>query len=243
VIDLNRVERRALLVTTLLVVLAALGRTALVPGKESFAWRPAENSEAASADLATLRRGVSDGLLREQRAHTPLAPGERLDPNSAPEEELRRLPGIGPTRARAIIEQRAAGEFHRREDLLRVSGIGAVTLDRIAPHLRFPPGAPAAARSIESVRVSTVGVGKPASRPLTRPTCAPGASGLLPRVDLNRADFAALVTLPTIGPARAMKILRSRERQGPFTTVEELLDIPGIGPRTLDRLRARVCVG
>jgi competence protein ComEA len=56
-------------------------------------------------------------------------------------------------------------------------------------------------------------------------------------VDLNRADAAALDVLPGVGPATAEAIVRHREENGPFATVEDLLDVPGIGPAKLDGLR------
>lgn len=62
------------------------------------------------------------------------------------------------------------------------------------------------------------------------------------RIDLNRADAAALCTLPGIGQSRAQAILDWREEHGGFTSVEELLQIPGIGEKMLETLRESVCV-
>jgi competence protein ComEA len=61
-------------------------------------------------------------------------------------------------------------------------------------------------------------------------------------VNLNTADAAALDTLPRIGPALAERILAWREKNGPFTAVEDLLDVPGIGEAILDGLRDLVTV-
>ena len=55
--------------------------------------------------------------------------------NTADNEALELLPGIGPARARAIIEYRKAqGPFKRVENLTEVSGIGELALERIRPH-------------------------------------------------------------------------------------------------------------
>ena len=56
-------------------------------------------------------------------------------------------------------------------------------------------------------------------------------------VNLNTADAAALDTLPRIGPALAERILAWREKNGPFASVEDLLDVPGIGDAILEGLR------
>ncbi len=61
-------------------------------------------------------------------------------------------------------------------------------------------------------------------------------------VNLNTADAAALDTLPRIGPALAERILAWREKNGPFASVEDLLDVPGIGDAILDGLRDLVTV-
>jgi competence protein ComEA len=62
------------------------------------------------------------------------------------------------------------------------------------------------------------------------------------RVNLNTADLVALDTLPRIGPAMAERILQWRETNGRFTSVEDLLAVPGIGEKMLETLRDLVTV-
>ena len=62
------------------------------------------------------------------------------------------------------------------------------------------------------------------------------------RVNLNTADAAALDTLPRIGPAMAARIIEWRDANGRFTSVEDLLSVPGIGDKMLETLRALVTV-
>lgn len=59
------------------------------------------------------------------------------------------------------------------------------------------------------------------------------------RVNLNSASEARLVLVPGIGPATARAII-VRRSQRPFRSVDELLDIRGIGPRKLERMRPYV---
>ncbi|MFF3063145.1 helix-hairpin-helix domain-containing protein [Oerskovia sp. NPDC057915] len=61
-------------------------------------------------------------------------------------------------------------------------------------------------------------------------------------VDLNTADEAALDGLSGIGPVLAARIVEWREANGPFTTVEELGEVSGIGDALLARLRDQVKV-
>ncbi|MCK6505679.1 helix-hairpin-helix domain-containing protein [Myxococcota bacterium] len=59
-----------------------------------------------------------------------------------------------------------------------------------------------------------------------------------PRVDLNHATLAELDALPRIGPALARRVIAAR----PFTSVDDLSRVPGIGPATLEVLRPLVTV-
>jgi competence protein ComEA len=55
-----------------------------------------------------------------------------IDINKASEAELDKLPGIGPAKAKAIVEDRQKnGPFKNAEDLQRVKGIGAKTFDKL----------------------------------------------------------------------------------------------------------------
>lgn len=62
------------------------------------------------------------------------------------------------------------------------------------------------------------------------------------RIDLNAADQAQLETLPRIGPALAERIIAWREDNGGFTSIEDLLAVPGIGDKLLESLRDLVTV-
>ncbi|WP_045302709.1 ComEA family DNA-binding protein [Microbacterium trichothecenolyticum] len=62
------------------------------------------------------------------------------------------------------------------------------------------------------------------------------------RVDLNSADATLLETLPRIGPALAERIIAWRDDNGGFTSIEDLLAVPGIGDKMLESLRDLVTV-
>jgi len=82
-------------------------------------------------------------------------------------------------------------------------------------------------------------------------TCSPGLAHELANVanagaaarvaseplNLNAATLEQLDELPGIGPALAERIIAYRDEHGPFTQLEQLDDVKGIGPRILEELR------
>ena len=67
-----------------------------------------------------------------------------VDLNSADEQQLRTVKGIGPVKARAILAYRTKyGSFHSLSDLRKIKGFGAKTVSRLAPGLSIS-GRPAA---------------------------------------------------------------------------------------------------
>ena len=71
-------------------------------------------------------------------------PAKPLDLNAATVEELQKLPGIGPTTAKAIVRFRErSGPFRRVEDLLAIRGITKRKLEKLRPYVRIAPPQPA----------------------------------------------------------------------------------------------------
>lgn len=62
-------------------------------------------------------------------------------------------------------------------------------------------------------------------------------------IDLNLASPSLLGTLPGIGVVLAQSIVDHREKNGPFRSVEEITDVPRIGPVTYQKIRDLVTVG
>jgi competence protein ComEA len=92
----------------------ALGAVLSLPHDAEAQRRPA----APSADEAAAP--AADGVVNIQTASV---------------EELQRLPGIGPSKAQAIVAFRERTPFRRVEDILRVRGIGRATFRRLRPML------------------------------------------------------------------------------------------------------------
>ena len=80
---------------------------------------------------------------RSVRPARPVAHTAPLDLNRASQDDLERLPGIGPGLAARIVDSRARrGTFDSVEDLRRVRGIGETTLARLRPLLGIGPAPP-----------------------------------------------------------------------------------------------------
>ena len=212
---MTRQERTALGVVAALLAMGVVAKA--LPGEAP----PVEWSAAAAAGEGSgLVARAEEAADREERASRPLADGERIDPNTAPAEELDRLPRVGPGLAARIVRRRQAhGPFRTLADPDSVPGVGPALLAQVAPHVTLAPAPAAGARSAD---------------PAPRREAAPAArSGPL---DLNSATAAELEALPGIGPAIAARIVEHRERTGRFRSPEELERVPGIGPKTVQRL-------
>jgi competence ComEA-like helix-hairpin-helix protein len=217
-------EHRALAFIAGLLFLSAAVRLASLPEAVAV---PGEALDL-DAHIAATERLVAEA----ERMRTPLAPGERIDPNTAPVVELARLPRVGPAVAERIVQDRERhGPFHSAADLARVPGIGPQTVASLTPHLSLDHGAPPVA-------------GRPIAQSPSRPVPRSGWSGPgADVVDLNLASAAELESLPGIGPSLAGRIVAYRDSVGRLESVDDLMAVRGIGEATLARIRDRVRVG
>ncbi len=154
---------KVLLAALALGVLSAIGGSALggVASADGAArWPPTPTTgppDARAADPATVPTTSATVLAETVIEARPGDAGAQAAPgptsakasaespvalNSATLEDLRRLPGIGPKKAEAILALRAKlGRFRRPEELMRVKGIGRGTFKKLRPLVRVdePP--------------------------------------------------------------------------------------------------------
>ena len=72
---------------------------------------------------------------------------------------------------------------------------------------------------------------------------ADAGSGEVAQIDINSADAAAIAAaLDGVGLIKAQEIVAYREMFGAFKTIDELMEVKGIGPGTLDRNRDRIAL-
>ncbi|NNM98572.1 MAG: helix-hairpin-helix domain-containing protein [Candidatus Eremiobacteraeota bacterium] len=129
-----------------------------------------------------------------------------------------------PVGARADAALAAAGGALPAADLDRVD-LAALLVDG---EELLVPRIGASARRRSTLRVPRTPRGKRGKK---------GAALVGARVDLNGADASALAAVPGIGPVVAGRILALRLRDGPFDSLDQLLDVAGMSPSRLDQAR------
>ncbi len=197
-----------------------------------------EALEVAGADLAVsddpfldlpLREGyrvelLADGSVRIWLAQERLLVGLPVDPNAADAVLLEQLPGIGPSKAAAIIEDRSThGPFLTVDELDRVPGIGPATLARLRPYLGIDG--------------------------LPEPGVLEGRSDRardeivveLP-LDLNSAEPSQLEALPGLDAELAAAIVADRLSRGAFPAPSALARVPGVSDAIAEGLAPFVTV-
>lgn len=141
--------------------------------------------------------------------------------NTATPNELEALPGIGPSKAAAIVDYREAnGPFTSLNDLDAVPGIGPSTLQNISSQVEFGEGV----ANESGATTPTVDLAAPPPQVVNASANA---------VNVNTANSGQLESLPGIGPAKARAIIEDREANGPFASCSDLTRVNGVGEATV----------
>jgi competence protein ComEA len=205
----------------------------------SPAWpRSAQLAAALLLGAALALLGVHAwGYQRWGSRPTDLDPGQapayRIDLNRADRAELLQLPGVGPSLAERIeAYRRENGGFRSVDELRRVHGVGPATLARLRPWVCVGD-----ADAEPDEDTATAAARRPAAPPADAKKAGPSDA-----IDINKASAAELRKLPGIGPKLSQAIVDERAK-APFTSVDDLRRVHGIGAKTLDKLRPYVTVG
>ncbi|MFT5586828.1 MAG: competence protein ComEA [Cognaticolwellia sp.] len=153
--------------------------------------------------------------------------------NTASTAELQTLPGIGPSKANAIVAYRSEnGPFSSLNALDAVPGIGPSTLQNISPLVEFGKSAAlpsAGTTTTETTAASTAVLSAPTEPKAERAPKHASGSG----VNINVASAAELESLSGIGAAKAAAIIENRQVEGPFSSCQDLTRVSGIGQATV----------
>jgi competence protein ComEA len=221
-------------------------------GPRHRSWRDLDLRSAAVVSLvAALAIALAGWVLWRARPHSvdagPLArpavaaaalrPGPAPGPASGPASELSPAAAEPTPRAQLLVDVEGTV---RRPGVVMVPA-GSRVRDALAAAGGVVPGAPTVSVNLaepvsDGEQVVVGGAGLPA------PGAGRAAGGSGGPVDLNTATEADLQRLPGIGPVLAGRVLDFRRTHGRFSSVEELREVPGIGPAKFAALRSRVRV-
>jgi len=148
---------------------------------------------------------------------------EKFDINRADIETLSKLPGIGPVKSQAIVDYREKnGEFESLIELTNIKGIGKKTLAKLLPYLdRIGDSAEAYAFVAEKTPTADTAL----------------TSEVTEKININSASFDLLQNLKGIGQKKAQAIIDYRNEIGSFETIEDIMNVKGIGQGIFDKIK------
>jgi competence protein ComEA len=83
----------------------------------------------------------------------------------------------------------------------------------------------------------------PGTSPFTVLPTTPPTSPATDLIDINNAAIEDLDQLPGISPTVAQNIVNYRNENGPFSTIEDIMNVPGVGPATFDAIKDFITTG
>ncbi|MEZ6139834.1 MAG: ComEA family DNA-binding protein [Zavarzinella sp.] len=170
-------------------------------------------------------------------------PKLELDLNRATHAELVQLPGISDRLAKEVLSYRdQRGGFQQVNDLKNIYGIGDRTVAKISPHVVVNPLADPTTDEgkLAEESVPDLLIRKPPELPQQAIPTKPKAAANRNHINVNTATMTELDTLPGIGPVLAKAIVDARQEK-PFTQLEDLRRVRGIGVARLAQLKNHVC--
>lgn len=147
----------------------------------------------------------------------------RYDLNTVTKDELITIPGIGEKKAADILDYKKTHGFSSKRDLMNIKGIGEKTYIKIEKYFY-------SLSNEEELEISeSVSETTDHKNPV--------------KININNASVKELTELKGIGPIKAEKIITLRDELGHFTSIEDLLQVKGIGLKTLEKFKDQIIIG
>jgi len=236
-------ERETSLVLTALIALGAAGLSL----GALWGWQTwSQRSDPPIDDLLPRLVDTAEPLgseIEDSDLTVPLVVADPVSPTNepivAPEPQVVVVHVSGAVRSPGVVDLEMGSRVFEAMELA-----GGPTADADLERINL------AAAVVDGERIYVPAVGEESAPELVgsdRPSAIPRPEGRADTtdgqpLDLNAATAAELEALSGVGPATAQAIVALREERGPFFTVDELLDVPGIGDAKLALLRPFVTV-
>ena len=144
----------------------------------------------------------------------------KYDLNLVTLEELKTIPKIGEKKAKDILSFREQNGFGSRADLMKIKGIGEKTFLKIKDYFY----------EFEDEK-KNFGENELFEQEV-----------IITKININTAYEEDLITLIGIGPSKAKRIIELRQKLGKFSDINQLLEVKGIGTKTLAKFRKQICL-
>jgi len=146
----------------------------------------------------------------------------QYDLQNVTKEELITIPGIGEKKASDILKYKEDHGFRSKSELMNIKGIGTKTFEKIENYfidLSFEDSTTTFAPETTIVETD------------------------VNKININQANKNELTKIVGIGPSKAEKIIALRDKIGRFKEKEDLLQIKGIGKKTLEKMSDQITLG
>ncbi len=146
----------------------------------------------------------------------------QYDLQNITKEELITIPGIGNKKAEDILQYKEENGFQKKSELMNIKGIGEKTYKKIEKYFID--------LAFEDSTTTIIPIRQ-------------GMNSIPNIININTADKNELTKITGIGHSKADKIIALREKIGKFEKKEDLLQIKGIGEKTLEKISGQITLG